>query len=47
MIDKYKDSCKTAVIEDSYFSEPKDVKFQDMSKLLQDIKNQVPSFPQQ
>lgn len=47
IIDKYKDSCKTAVIEDSYFVEPKGINFQDMSKLLQDIKNQVPNFPQQ
>lgn len=47
MIDKYKDSCKTAVIEDSYFVEPKGINFQDMSKLLQDIKNQVPNIPQQ
>lgn len=47
MIDKYKDSCKTAVIEDSYFVEPKGISFQDMSKLLQDIKNQMPNFPEQ
>ncbi len=47
MIDKYKDTCKTAAIEDSYFEEPKDISFQDMSKLLQDIKNQMPAIPQQ
>jgi hypothetical protein len=42
MIDKYKDSCKVATIDDSYFIAPKDVKFQDMSKLLEDLKNQIP-----
>lgn len=42
MIDKYKDSCKMATVEDSYFETPSDVTFQDMSKLLEDLKNQVP-----
>lgn len=39
MIDKYKDSCKVATVEDSYFEVPTDINFQDMSKLLEDIKN--------
>lgn len=39
MIDKYKDSCKAAAVEDSYFEVPTDINFQDMSKLLEDIKN--------
>ncbi|MEK7097188.1 MAG: hypothetical protein AAB859_02605 [Patescibacteria group bacterium] len=30
-IEKYKDSCKTEVIADSFFTPPVDVKFQDMS----------------
>ena len=45
MIDKYKDSCKVATVEDSYFVPPTDVKFQDMSKLLEDLQKQVPSNP--
>lgn len=45
MIEKYKDSCKVATVEDSYFTPPTDVKFQDMSKLLEDLKSQMPSFP--
>lgn len=47
MIDKYKDSCKAGIVEDSYFSEPSDVNFQDMSKMIQDIKNQIPTIPEQ
>lgn len=45
MIEKYKDSCKVATIEDSYFVPPTDVKFQDMSKLLEDLKKQIPASP--
>lgn len=45
MIDKYKDSCKVATVEDSYFVPPTDVKFQDMSKFLEDLKKQMPSTP--
>lgn len=46
MIDKYKDSCKVATVEDSYFVPPTDVKFQEMNKLLEDIKKQMPQVPQ-
>lgn len=42
MIDKYKDSCKVSAVEDSYFVAPADVKFQDMSKFLEDLKKQMP-----
>lgn len=44
MIETYKDSCKVTSVEDSYFELPKDVKFQDMSKLLEDLKNQMPQI---
>lgn len=47
MIETYKDSCKVTSVEDSYFDLPKDIKFQDMSKLLEDLKNQMPQIPQQ
>lgn len=42
MIDKYKDSCKVATLDDSFFTPPTDVKFQDMSKFLEDLKSQMP-----
>jgi hypothetical protein len=42
MIDKYKDSCNVTTVDESYFELPKDIKFQDMSKLLEDLKNQMP-----
>ena len=44
MIDQYKDSCKVSAVEDSYFVPPVDVNFQDMSKLLEDMKKQIPQF---
>lgn len=44
MIETYKDSCKVTSVEDSYFELPKDVKFQDMSKFLEDLKNQMPQI---
>ncbi len=34
-IEKYKSSCKPAVVSDSLFTPPSNVNFQDMSKLLQ------------
>lgn len=43
LIDKYKDSCKVATLEDSFFETPKDINFQDMSKFLEDLKQQMPS----
>lgn len=42
-IEKYKDSCKTEVISDSFFSVPTDVKFQDMSAFTENLKNQAPA----
>lgn len=42
MIEKYKDSCKVSSVEDSYFVPPTDIKYQDMSKLLEDLKKQMP-----
>ncbi len=42
MIDKYKDSCNISTVEDSYFVAPKDVKFQDMNKFLEELKSQMP-----
>jgi hypothetical protein len=47
MIEKYKDSCKVATVEDSYFTPPTDVNFQDMSKFLEDLQKQMPQIPQQ
>jgi hypothetical protein len=37
MIEQYKDSCKVATVEDSYFTPPTDITFQDMSNLLQEM----------
>jgi len=34
-LEKYKDSCKTAVVDDSFFSPPSDIVFQDLSNLMQ------------
>ncbi|MBP7832900.1 MAG: hypothetical protein KA035_03965 [Candidatus Levybacteria bacterium] len=34
-LEKYKDSCKTAVANDSLFTPPSDIKFQDLSDLMQ------------
>lgn len=47
MLDKYKDSCNVSTVDESYFELPKDIKFQDMTKLLEDLKNQMPQTPQQ
>lgn len=44
MIDRYKDSCKVGTVEDSYFEVPKDINLQDMSKLLEDMKKNIPSY---
>lgn len=38
MIDKYKDSCKPIAVEDSYFTPPADIKFQDMTNLLENFR---------
>jgi len=42
-IEKYKDSCKTEVISDSFFSVPTDVKFQDMSAFTENLMKQIPT----
>src|SRR3989339_976071 len=42
-IEKYKDSCKTEVIADSFFVPPADVKFQDMSAFTENLMKQVPT----
>ena len=34
-LEKYKDSCKPTVVADSMFVPPADVKFQDLSKMMQ------------
>ncbi len=47
MIDQYKDSCKVTTVSDSYFTLPKDVEFKDMSKMLEDLKKQMPQVPEQ
>lgn len=44
MINKYKDSCKVATVADSYFVPPTDVNFQDMTKFLENMQNQVPQI---
>ncbi|MFA6017115.1 MAG: hypothetical protein WC744_03445 [Patescibacteria group bacterium] len=42
-IEKYKDSCKTEVIADSFFVPPTDVKFQDMSAFTENLMKQIPT----
>lgn len=42
-IEKYKDSCKTEVVADSFFVPPADVKFQDMSAFTESLQKQVPT----
>lgn len=42
-IEKYKDSCKTEVVADSFFVPPADVKFQDMSAFTENLMKQVPT----
>jgi hypothetical protein len=41
-IEKYKDSCKTEVVDDSFFVPPADIKFQDMNAFTESLK-QVPT----
>lgn len=43
MIEQYKDSCKVAVVNDSLFTPPTDINFQDMSKILEDLQKQIPA----
>ncbi|MFA6081184.1 MAG: hypothetical protein WC741_02140 [Patescibacteria group bacterium] len=40
-IEKYKDSCKTEAVADSFFVPPADVKFQDMSAFTENLKKQI------
>ena len=47
MIEQYKDSCKVAVLEDSMFTPPTNINFQDMSSLLENLQKQIPSIPSQ
>jgi len=44
-IEKYKSACKAAVIADSFFSVPTDVKFQDMSDFTKNMMKAVPTVP--
>lgn len=34
-LEEYKDNCKTSIVSDSLFNPPADVKFQDMSKMME------------
>ena len=42
-IEKYKNSCKTEVVADSFFVPPTDVKFQDMSAFTENLMKQIPT----
>ena len=42
-IEKYKNSCKVEVIDDSFFAPPTDVKFQDMSAFTENLMKQIPT----
>jgi flagellar basal body-associated protein FliL len=42
-IEKYKDSCRAEIIEDSFFTPPADVKFQDMSAFTESLMKRVPT----
>lgn len=44
MINQYKDLCKVATVSDSYFDIPKDVEFQDMSKMFEELQNSMPQY---
>ena len=44
-IEKYKNDCKPAVIADSFFAVPTDVKFQDMSEFTKSMMKAVPTMP--
>jgi hypothetical protein len=41
-LEKYKESCKTAVVSDSLFTPPSDVQFQDYSQMMQQVQ-QLPT----
>lgn len=42
-LEKYKESCKPAVVSDAQFSPPSDVKFQDFSQMMKDAQKAMPS----
>jgi hypothetical protein len=44
MIDQYKDSCKVGTVDDSYFVQPSNIKFQDMAEFLNNLQNQAPQI---
>ena len=41
-LEKYKDSCKPAVVADSLFTPPSDVSFEDFSKMMESVKTNIP-----
>lgn len=42
-MEKYKESCKPAVVSDALFTPPSDVKFQDFSQMMKDAQKVMPS----
>ncbi|MEK7070315.1 MAG: hypothetical protein AAB966_00755 [Patescibacteria group bacterium] len=42
--EKYKNSCKTGIVDDSLFAVPTNVKFQDMSVVMENVQNQMKDF---
>ncbi|OGK19531.1 hypothetical protein A2866_00150 [Candidatus Roizmanbacteria bacterium RIFCSPHIGHO2_01_FULL_39_8] len=46
-MEKYKDACKPAVVADSLFTPPTDVKFQDMSAVQKQMMEQLSKTPEQ
>lgn len=42
-LEKYKESCKPAVVSDDLFNIPSDVKFQDFSQMMKDAQKAMPS----
>lgn len=43
-LDKFKDSCKPAVVADTMFTIPTDVTFQDLSKMMQQYQQKSPGY---
>lgn len=42
-LEKYKESCKPAVVSDALFTPPSDIKFQDFSQMMKDAQKAMPS----
>lgn len=42
-LDKYKDSCKPAVVADSMFVPPADIKFQDLTQMMKQVPSVAPT----